>query len=212
MKVKSIHPELESIFLIVLVCTIILSGILYLFYLNSDRRINISRYWNVDKKKASIGRDVQNEFNDHESKIKDFKQLLEIVVLSRNNAQKGLNELKVLFQDFSDTTQFSSDDLLILKNIGNDTHSLRENLSKAGDIIGKTFSEQFTTLTNDYIRNLKACETSINKVVEAQPALLKKESFIAQEIKKMEKSYSELINIHSQLIKEFQTIINIPIT
>ncbi len=194
--------------LIVIVPVAIISGILYLFYSNSERRINISHYWKASKSKLLIDKNAQEEFRKHDQKIKAFKHLLEIVIHSRNNVQKGLNELKIVVQDISKNAQISTDDLSILNKIGLDIHSLIDNLMQIKAEVSKTLTKDFTIKTDALIAILNHYEGCIHNILNAPHSMLENLEFISQEIQIMEKNYTDIVEIHSQLIKEFQTSIS----
>jgi hypothetical protein len=186
----------------------IISGILYLIYTNSERKINISHYWKASKSKLLIDKEVQEEFQRHDQRIKIFKHLLELVIPSRNNVQKGLNELRILKQDITENVQISTDDYGLLKKIGVEIHSIKGNLKQIKTEVSTALTKDFSKMTDSLISILSKYESSIQNILDAPQSTLKNPEFISHEIQIMEKNYSEIIEIHSQLIKKFQTNIS----
>ena len=199
---------MEKLLLIVLASVAIVSVILYIYYSNSERRINLSHYWQASKSKLLIEKNVREKFQKHEKKIKAFKHLLEIVITSRNNVQKGLNELKILLQDISKNFQVSADDLSILKKIGTDIHLLTDNLKQIKEEVSNTLTIDFIKMTDALIAILNQNEGCIHNVLYAPQSMLENLDFISHEIQIMENNYADIVEIHSQLIKEFQTSIS----
>jgi hypothetical protein len=203
-----IEFTLEKLLLIVLASVVVVSVILYIYYSNSERKITLSHYWKASKSKLLIEKNVREKFQKHDQKIKAFKHLLEIVITSRNNVQKGLNEIKILVQDISKNLQVSADDLSILKKIGTEIHSLIDNLIQIKAEVRNTLTKDFTKMTDALIAILKQYEDCIHNILYAPQSKLENLEFISHDIQIMEKNYNDIVELHSQLIKEFQKSIS----
>lgn len=200
--------KLEKLLLIVLAPVAIISGILYLSFSNSERRMNFSHYWKANKAKFLIYKNLHKEFKRHDQKVKAFKQLLEIVIAARNYTQKGLNELKILVQEISKNIQINADDLNILDKIGAEIISLTDNLRKIKTEVSNTLTKDFTRMTNILTKTLINYNSCIQNILNAPRSILGNPEFISHEIQIMEEKYTDIVEIHSQLIKEFQASIS----
>lgn len=184
---------------------VVFFGILYLIFLKSESKINISHYWKAGKTRISIDENTRQEFQNNEQKIKAYKHLLEIVVSSRNNVQKGLNELKILLKHFLKETHVDTDDLAILKNLGIEIHAMKNNLIQLKTEKSSFFSENIIIPIDSLIDILNNYTLCIYNIMDASQVTLKNPEFVSHEVQTIESNYKELVEIHSQLIKQFRT-------
>lgn len=153
----------------------------------------------------SIDENTRQEFQNNEQKIKAYKHLLEIVVSSRNNVHKGLNELKILLKHFLKETHVDTDDLAILKNLGIEIHAMKNNLIQLKTEKSSFFSENIIIPIDSLIDILNNYTLCIYNIMDASQVTLKNPEFVSHEVQTIESNYKELVEIHSQLIKQFQT-------
>ncbi len=196
---------MEKIIFIILAVILVISGILFLLFLNSERKFNLSRYWKAGKTKILLDEKTRKEFQKNELKIKSFKQLLEIVLSVRNNAQKGLNELKNILRHHATKTNINEDDLTILRNIGNEIQLMKNKLilfrSDKNDIL----SDDIKMTTEILMKKMNIYTLCLQNILKASNSMLKNMEFFSHEVQTMESNYQEVIKVHTQLIRLFQS-------
>jgi len=196
---------LEKLLIIVLAGITVFFVILYFTVLRSERKISISHYWKSDKTKIPIGEDIREEFQKNELKIKTFKQLLAIVVSTRNNTHKSLNELQIISHQVSKKSPINMDDLELLKNTDLENQTLLNNLIQLKEDGDRFFSEECTKITDALTKNMNNQAIYINKILKASQSSLKNPEFVSLQVQAMEANYKDLVENHSQLIKQYQS-------
>ena len=199
---------MEKLLLIAIAAAVVLFGILYIVFLYSERKFNSSHYWRVGKTKSLLNMKTKEEFLKKDLKIKVFKLLLNIVISSRNNIQKGLNELKNLMHLVSKRSLIRKDDLTILERANTEVHIVKENLTDLFKGNNKLIAEDFADITQDLMDILNNYTTGIQNILNANQNTLKNIDFISHEIQHIEVYYRGIVEIHSQLIKQFQESIS----
>jgi hypothetical protein len=195
---------LEKIVFVILAVILVISGIFFLLFLNSERKLNISHYWKAKKTNYLLDEKTRKEFQKNELKIKSFKQLLEIVLSFRNNAQKGLNELKNILRHHAKKTNINEDDLAILKKIGADIQIMKNKLIRFTSDKNDILSDDIKTTTEILMKKMNIYTLCLQNILEASDAMLKNIEFFSHEVQTMESNYKDIIEIHTRLIRLFQ--------
>ncbi|MBN2522348.1 MAG: hypothetical protein JXB24_03690 [Bacteroidales bacterium] len=194
---------MEKIVFVILAVILVASGIFFLLFLNSERKLNISRYWKAKKINSLLDEKTRKEFQKNELKIKSFKQLLEIVLSFRNNAQKGLNELKNILGHHAKKTNINEDDLEILKKIDADIQIMKNKLIRFTSDKNDILSDDIKTTMEILMKKMNIYTLCLRNILEASDSMLKNTEFFSHEVQTMESNYKDIIEIHTRLIRLF---------